>query len=168
MTKATGATFAVHFRRRREGRTDYNKRLAHLKSGKTRLIVRRTNRYVVVAFADFDLKGDKVLATRSSKSLLKMGYPGKCNTPSAYLTGLLCGKEALQKGVKEAVLDIGRHTATKGGLIFAAMKGAADAGVNVPFSDSILPGNDRIEGKHLKGDFAEKFQECKSKILGSK
>lgn len=168
MTKATSAIFAVHFRRRREGRTDYSKRLAHLKSGTTRLVVRKTNKYVILAFTDFDLKGDVIIASCSSKNLSKFGYPGKCNTPSAYLTGLLCGKMALQKGVKSAVLDIGRHTATKGGLLFAAMKGAADAGVKIPFSEEILPDENRMEGKHLSGDAAVKFADCKNKILGSK
>ncbi|MFH1750413.1 MAG: 50S ribosomal protein L18 [Candidatus Micrarchaeota archaeon] len=165
MTKATGAIFAVHFRRRRQGRTDFNKRLAQLKSGKTRMIVRKTNRYVIVSFADFDLKGDKAIVSCSSKALVKLGYPGKCNTPSAYLTGLLCGKAAKQKGVSEAVLDIGRHSATKGGVLFAAMKGALDAGIKIPYSEDILPDVGRISGKHIKGDASGKFEDCKGKIM---
>ncbi|MEK6954227.1 MAG: 50S ribosomal protein L18 [Candidatus Micrarchaeota archaeon] len=165
MTKATGAIFQVHFRRRREGRTDYQKRLSHLKSGKVRMIVRKTNKYVYVAFANFDLLGDRIIASITSKSLLKLGYPGKCNTPSAYLTGLYCGMLAKGKGVTQAVLDIGRHDATKGGLLFAALKGASDCGIKIPFSDSILPDENRLAGRHLEGDGALKFDECKGKIM---
>mgnify|MGYP001608417679 CR=1 FL=1 len=168
MTKATGAVYAVHFRRRREGRTDYASRLALLKSGKTRLVVRRTNRYVIAHFAEFDEKGDKTIATATSKELSKYGFAGKSNTPSAYLTGLLCGKLAQKKGVKEAVLDIGRHDATKGSVLFAALKGASDSGIKIPYSDGILPDENRLEGKHLKGDAAAKFQECKDKIMNTR
>lgn len=168
MSKATGAIFSVHFRRRMEGRTDYQKRLAHLKSRKIRMIVRKTNKYVIVEFADFDLKGDKVIVSSTSKSLQKIGYPGKCNTPSAYLTGMLCAKLAMAKGVKEAILDIGLHPAVKGSVVFAAAKGAFDAGLPIPFSEDILPSKDRLEGKHLKGDGAAKFSDCVTKIKGMK
>jgi large subunit ribosomal protein L18 len=168
MTKATGAIFAVHFRRRLAGRTDYEKRLSHLKSNKVRMIVRKTNKYVVVQFANFDFKGDVVLVSCTSKALLKLGYPGKCNTPSAYLTGMLCAKMAMAKGVKEAILDIGLHTATKGSLVFAALKGAIDAGIAIPHSDEILPSQDRIDGKHLKGESQSKIADCKTKIQNQK
>ncbi|MFH0972324.1 MAG: 50S ribosomal protein L18 [Candidatus Micrarchaeota archaeon] len=168
MTKATGAKYAVHFRRRREGKTDYESRLAHLKSRKTRFIVRKTNKYIIVEFANFSLKGDEVITSCTSKALIKLGYPGKCNTSSAYLAGMLCGKNALKRGVKEAVADIGRHTAKKGSVLFAALKGAVDAGVAIPYSEEIMPSQDRIEGKHLKGDAASKFAECKNKILAMK
>ncbi len=165
MANATGAVYAVHFRRRRDGRTDFNKRLALLKSGKIRLIVRKTNRYVIVQFAQFDLKGDRIIASCTSRMLQKFGYPGKCNTPSAYLSGLLCGKDALKKGVKEAVLDIGLHKSTKGNVIFAALKGAVDAGISIPFSEEVLPSPERMSGAHLKDGVAEKFQECRKKIM---
>ncbi len=164
MSKATGATYDVHFRRRREGRTDYEKRLAHLKSRKTRLVVRKTNRYVVVAFAGFDVKGDHILTSKSSKSLSKIGFPGKCNTSSAYLTAFWCAKEAQKKGVKEAILDLGLHAPTKGNVLFAALKGAVDAGVQVPFEESILPSEDRIKGKHLGETAVKAFEECKQKL----
>ncbi|MBI5225140.1 50S ribosomal protein L18 [Candidatus Micrarchaeota archaeon] len=165
MTKATGPIYAVHFRRRTEGRTDYEKRLAHLKSRKYRMVVRKTNKYIIVEFANFDLKGDQVVTSSTSRALLKIGYPGKSNTPSAYLVGLLCAKNAMKKGVTEAVLDIGLHPATKGSLIFAALKGAIDAGIKIPYSEEILPSKERIEGTHLKGESNSKFNECKEKIL---
>lgn len=164
MARATSATYGVHFRRRREGKTDYEKRLAHLKGSKARLIVRKTNRYIIAEIAQFDLKGDKAIASCTSKALGKLGYPGKCNTPSAYLTGMLCAKNAIRKGVKDAILDIGLHNATKGSVLFAALKGAVDAGLQVPHSEEILPSRERMEGAHLKGDAAGKFADCRKRI----
>lgn len=167
MAKATGATYEVHFRRRREGRTDYAKRLALLKSGKPRLVVRKTNKHVIVAFTENAAKGDRTIASRSSKALEKLGFRGKCNTPSAYLTALLCAKQAAKKGVKEAVLDIGLHKATKGSLVFAAAKGAQDAGVKIPMQEDVVPTPERIEGKHLKEGIAQSFAQCRQKIIES-
>ncbi len=164
MTKATGPLFAVHFRRRREERTDYAKRLALLKSFKPRLVVRKTNKYVIVQIVEFSQKGDKVLASCSSKHLTEYGFAGKCNTPSAYLTGLLVGRMALGKA-KEFVLDIGLHAPTKGSLVFAAAKGAFDAGLKTAFSLEKFPSEERMAGAHL--GLKEKFTESKTKIMGA-
>jgi large subunit ribosomal protein L18 len=167
MTKATGPLHTVYFRRRREGATDYAKRLKSLKGGKPRLIVRKTNKYVLVQLAEYSEAGDKILAGASSRDLAGLGFPGKCNTPSAYLTGLLVGKKAMAKGVKGAVADFGRHTASKGSLLYSALKGAADAGLDVPFDESVIPPAERIQGAHLKGETSKKFAEAKAKIEGA-
>ncbi|MFH1106726.1 MAG: 50S ribosomal protein L18 [Candidatus Micrarchaeota archaeon] len=167
MAKATGATYDVHFRRRREGRTDYAKRLALLKSGMPRLVVRKTNRHVTVSITENGEKGDRTVVSRSSAALEKLGFKGKCNTPSAYLTAMLCAKEAAKKGVKEAVLDIGLHKATKGSLVFAAAKGATDAGIAVSLGNEIAPSQERIEGKHMKDGTATAFADCREKIKAS-
>lgn len=165
MAKAQGALYTVHFRRRRAGRTDYEKRLGHLKSGKTRMIVRKTNRNIIVEFAGFEKKGDKVVTSRTSKALKKLGFEGRCNTPSAYLTGMLCAKEAKKKGIQEAILDMGLHKATKGSVVFAAVKGAIDAGIKVPCDKEVIPSEARISGKHLSEEISKSFSECKAKIM---
>jgi large subunit ribosomal protein L18 len=78
------------------------------------------------------------------------GWLNNCgNIPSAYLTGLLCGLKAMANGVEEAFLDIGLHVPSKGTRVFAALKGVIDAGVEVPYSEDILPDDDRISGKHI-------------------
>ena len=41
----------------------------------------------------------------------------------------MAGKLAQKKGVKEFVLDMGMYTPSKGSVIFAAQKGASDAGL---------------------------------------
>ncbi|MFQ5406551.1 MAG: 50S ribosomal protein L18 [Candidatus Micrarchaeia archaeon] len=162
MSKATGPTYQVHFRRRRQGKTNYAKRLALLKSGKPRMVVRKTNKYVIVQFANTNAKGDRGLAATTSKALSKYGFDGKCNTPSAYLTGMLCAKKAAKKGVSEFVADLGLHTASKGNLIFAAVKGAVDAGLKTSLDENKTPNDERITGKHL--NLSDKFQNAKQKI----
>ena len=64
----------MHFARRRKGVTNYRKRLALLKSGLPRAVVRFTNSKVMVQISDFEGKGDRVLASASSADLEKMGW----------------------------------------------------------------------------------------------
>lgn len=157
----------VPFRRRREGRTNYRTRLALLKSQETRLVVRRTNGNVIVQFVDWTQGGDAVKATAVAQELKAMGWEGSPkNTPAAYLTGLLAGKRAAEAGVESAVLDIGRHTPTKGSRVFAALKGVLDAGIEVPHGgDDIYPSEERLNGAFL--ELATNFDAVKARIAGA-
>jgi large subunit ribosomal protein L18 len=164
---AHGPRYRVPFRRRREGKTNYHKRLALLKSGKPRLVVRKTLNHHVAQIVVYDPKGDKTLVSAHTRELMRdFGWKGHCgNTPSAYLVGLLIGYKALEKGISEAILDIGLHPPTKGSSIFAILKGAVDAGLNVPHSEEIYPSEDRIRGetiaeyaKMLKEEDEEKYR----------
>jgi len=155
----------LQFRRRREGKTNYRKRLALLKSGKPRVIVRKSNKYIRVQFALYDYNGDKIVASAMSSDLKKYGWQYSCsNTPAAYLTGLLAGKRALKRGIEEGVLDIGLHTPRKGAKVFAALKGVVDAGIDVPYGEEILPSEDRLYGKHIDEKIAEVVEKIKNKI----
>ncbi len=155
----------VPHRRRREQKTDYRKRLVLLKSGKARLVVRRSVKNMVCQVVEYQSAGDRTLFTADSKELKKFGWlAGTGNIPAAYLTGLLCGVRAKKK-VKEAVLDTGLTTSTKASRIYACLKGAVDAGLNVPHSESILPEEDRVKGGHiasyaghLKKESAERYK----------
>jgi len=164
MSRARGPLFVVNFRRRRQGVTDYAKRVALLKSGLPRLVVRKSNKYVIVQVVEFSEKGDETIAAATSRQLSKLGFQGKANTPSAYLTGFLVGKRALAKGASECAADFGRHAATKGSLLYAAVKGAVDAGLKIPASPEVLPSKERIEGKNLKNStgFAEALEKLRS------
>ena len=148
---ATGPRTRVPFRRRREGRTDYRTRLALLKSGETRLVVRRTSQNIIVQFVDRATDGDAIQATAVAQELKKLGWEGSPkNTPAAYLTGLLAGKRAAAAGVASAVLDIGRHVPSKGSRVFAALKGVKDAGIEVAAGDEdIYPSAERLNGAFL-------------------
>ncbi len=165
MSKASGPLYVVHFRRRREGVTDFARRVALLKSGEPRLVVRKTNKFVVVQVTKLGEKGDATVASATSRQLAKHGFAGKANTPSAYLTGLLVGKLAKAKGVSKCVADFGRHTATKGSLLYAAVQGALDAGLQVPLGEGVAPSRERIDGKHLKN--ASGFEQAKQKIMAA-
>ena len=144
-----------------------------LTSEKPRLIVRKTNRYIIVQIARYSEKGDEILVGTTSKMLEKFGWNFSFkNTPAAYLTGLLVGKMAIEKGIKEAILDIGLHSPTKGSKVFAVAKGAIDAGLKIPVSESVIPSENRIRGVHIASylqkfkNLPEKFEEVKQKILG--
>lgn len=166
---STGPRYRVPFRRRREGRTDYRRRAALLRGGTVRLVVRKSNKHVRVQFIDYDEKGDRVLASAVSKELAKHGWTGSGkSTPGAYLTGYLAGRRAKEKGLGEAVLDIGLREPTKGAVVFAALKGALDAGVEVPHSEEMLPSEDRLAGRHMKQGTAEMFVAAKAKIGGGR
>jgi large subunit ribosomal protein L18 len=162
------STFDVGFRRRREGKTNYKKRLELVKSGQHRLVVRLSSRHVLVQAICFGREGDKIAAQGNSKELEKFGWTaGKKNLPAAYLAGLLAGTRAKKSGVEKAILDIGFRTPVHGSRCFAALKGAIDAGLQVPFEASALPSQERISGKHIE-EFAKKMpdEEFKKKFSG--
>ncbi len=162
---AHGPRYNVPFRRRREGRTNYRKRRALLKSRLPRAVVRRSLKYFTVQFIEFDPIGDRVLVSATSKELKKYGWTANCDTtPAAYLTGYLAGKRALSKGIDEAVLDIGLAHPHPGGRLFSALKGMLDAGVWVPSSEEVLPAAERIRGEHLGEKTPPMFAEVREKI----
>ncbi|MCS7142605.1 MAG: 50S ribosomal protein L18 [Aigarchaeota archaeon] len=137
-------------RRRREGKTDYRGRLRLVKSGKPRLVVRRSNRYITVMTVRSKAGGDETIVSVNSKQLSKYGWQlGTKSVPAAYLTGYLAAKLSLKKGVRDAVADIGIHKSTRGSRVFAAIKGAIDAGLNVPMGEGVAPGDERLRGQHI-------------------
>lgn len=153
---AKGPRYYVPFRRRKEGKTDYKARKALLLSGKPRLVARGSLKNMVVQIIVAKAYGDEVMVSAHSRKLTRRcGWKApRGNIPAAYLTGLLCGLKAKAKGVKEAVLDIGLNSPTKGGRVFAALKGVLDAGVDVPHSEEKLPEKGRLEGQHI-AEYAE-------------
>ncbi len=141
---------AVQFDRKRKKATDYRKRLKLLSSGKERLIIRKTSSHIIVQVASFGEKGDAILASASSSQLAKYGWTlGKKSIPAAYLTGLLAGKLALSKNIKSAIVDAGTQKPASSGKIYSALKGAMDAGLEVPASKEIFPSEERLKGRHI-------------------
>ncbi|MBI4015045.1 MAG: 50S ribosomal protein L18 [Candidatus Aenigmarchaeota archaeon] len=141
-------------KRRREQKTDYAQRLALLKGGKNRIVVRKSNNRMLIQIVEFAADGDKTLASANSLELAKLGWKGHSgNMPSAYLTGLLMGRKALQKGIKSAVVDIGTQYSHASGVLYAAVKGAKDAGMEIPVSAA--PDEERIKGAHIARYAAE-------------
>lgn len=116
--KAYFKRFQVKYRRRREGKTDYNARRKMIKqpkykynNKKYRLIVRFSNSKVVCQIAYATIQGDHIIAQAASTELPRYGVPcGLKNYAAAYCTGLLIARRVLKKlgldgdfeGVKEA------------------------------------------------------------------
>ena len=151
----------VQYRRRRENKTDYTARKSLLE-GK-RFVVRKTNRYIIAQFVEHKEAQDRTICLTNSKELSKYGlketYSMK-NLQAAYLTGYLCGIKALKHNIKNAVLDIGLLRSTKGSRIYSALKGAVDAGVNIPHSKEIIPTEKMLNLKEIEA-IKKKIQEHK-------
>ncbi|MDI6904983.1 MAG: 50S ribosomal protein L18 [Candidatus Bathyarchaeia archaeon] len=173
---AKGPRYCVPFRRRREGKTDYRARKALVLSGKPRLVVRGSLKNMIAQIIVAKPHGDEaILSAHGGELAKKYGWKApRGSLPAAYLTGLLCGLKAKAEGVKEAILDTGLHSPTKGARVFAVLKGVLDAGVNVPHSEEKLPDEKRIKGEHIAeyaqslASNSEEYQARFSKYLEQK
>ncbi len=148
---ATGPSYRVAFRRRREGRTDYQQRRSLVVSGLPRVVIRGSLRSMSIQLVKAEMRGDSVIVSAHSNELAKTyGWQGSGGSlPAAYLTGFLCGYKAIAKGVNEAVLDLGLQAPTKGSRVFAALKGTLDSGVVIPHNKDKLPDEKRVQGVHV-------------------
>lgn len=59
---ANGPRYRVPFRRRREGKTNYIRRLKLIRSRRNRLVIRCTLKNTIVQVVDAMITGDKILA----------------------------------------------------------------------------------------------------------
>ena len=146
-------------RRRREVRTDYHQRLRLLKSGKPRLVARKSNKHVTAQLVATGPDGDETIASAHSSDLEEYGWEAPTgNLPAAYLTGLLAGVRAQDTDADEGVLDIGLNTATPGSKVFAVQEGTIDAGLDVPHNDAVFADWSRTRGEHI-AEYAESLDE---------
>lgn len=103
--KAYFKRYQVKYRRRREGKTDYNARrklVAQEKNKydapKYRLIVRISNKTILAQIAHATVQGDLILESANSKELQHYGIKaGATNYSSAYAVGLLLARRVLKK-----------------------------------------------------------------------
>jgi len=137
---------------------------------KYRLIVRFTNKDIICQIAYARIQGDIIVCAAYSHELKKYGIQvGLTNYAAAYCTGLLIGRRVLKKfnldgiyaGAEEVTgeeyhvdsvdgqpsafrcyLDVGLARTTTGARLFGALKGAADAGLDIPHSNKRFPGYD--------------------------
>jgi large subunit ribosomal protein L5e len=185
--------FQVKYRRRREGKTDYYARkrlIAQAKNKynapKYRLVVRFTNKEIIVQIIYARISGDFVLTAARSKELPRYGINhGLTNWSAAYATGLLAARRALTKlgladkyqGVAEpdgkismtealddedaprpfkVYLDVGLKRTSTGSRVFGALKGASDGGLYIPHNEKRFPGYDP-ESKELDAEVLKKY-----------
>lgn len=138
-------------RRRLEAKTDYKARLGLLLSGKPRLVVRKTNKYIIAQIVESEGAQDKVSFGVNSRELLSKGWPKEAtgslkSLQAAYLTGIMLGKIANKK-VKEAVLDIGMYRNVHGSRLYAVLKGVVETGIKIPHIPEVLPSDDKLKNK---------------------
>jgi len=146
-----GKLKTLAFRRRRQGRTNYRKRLRLLLSEKPRLVVRKSLKYVHAQIITYAPQGDVVFVQAHSRELRKLGWEFSTkNVPAAYLTGFLLGVKTKDKHINAAILDLGIYTKNKGNKLFALLQGAVDGGLTIPHSPDILPAPTRINGNHIQ------------------
>lgn len=156
---ARGPRYRVAYRRRREAKTNYRIRRIMAPSGRTRFVVRASNKHIIVQLITSKIVGDVVHTQANSSELQKYGWlGGKKNTSAAYLLGLLAGRKALSLGIDAAILDLGLAPPTKGAKVFAAVKGALDAGLEIPCDRDIIPELGRIEGQSIS-KYAASFED---------
>merc|ERR1712093_562342 len=185
--------YQTKYKRRRVGKTDYYARKRLITQAKNkynapkyRLVVRFTNRDIVMQIVTSEITGDKVFCAAYSHELRAYGIEhGLTNWAAAYCTGLLIARRVLKKlgmdedfaGVEEAdgeyklteagvdedsrrpfkaFLDVGLARTSTGARIFGAMKGASDGGILIPHSENRFPGYD-IESKELDADTLRKY-----------
>ncbi|MFO7677306.1 MAG: 50S ribosomal protein L18 [Thermoplasmatota archaeon] len=165
-----GPRYHVKPRRHRQGRTDYRQRLRLLRSRKPRIVVRKSNKNIIVQFVEYVPQGDRIhISTVSNELVKKYNWKHSVSTiPAAYLTGLIAGKKAVEKGITQGVLDIGRYPPTRGNKLFATLKGVVDAGIECPYDEAMVPAEERIFGKHLDESIATAVDDIKNKIIGGK
>ena len=150
-------------RRRLEKKTDYVARLALLKSGKARIVVRRTNRYIIAQLVNSNIAQDKVIVGITSKNLLSNGWQKEHigslkSLPASYLTGYLLGKLAQKHHIKEAIFDIGMSRSFPRSRFYAVLKGAIDAGIKVPFKKEMLPTEEDFKRINKLGQIIDKIK----------
>lgn len=103
--KAYFRRLQVQYRRRREGKTDYQARKAlvvqdqrSINTPKHRLVVRRTNKDIIAQIILAQINGDVCIASAYSHELSKYGIPvGHTNYAACYATGLLLARRLLVK-----------------------------------------------------------------------
>jgi large subunit ribosomal protein L18 len=125
----------VKFRRRREGVTDYKKRLELVKGGIERVVVRKSNKRIIAEIVQYGERGDKVVASVDSRELRQFNWPSRGNRSTAYLTGMLLAKKTKLK--KEVILDIGITVPVKNSIPFVFAKGCIDGGMKLKGSIEI-------------------------------
>ena len=156
-------------KRRKENKTDYQKRMKLLKGGLPRIVFRKTNKYIISEYIISDETKDRIEIGLTSKALLKYGWPEKSkgslkSVPASYLTGFLIGKKII-KGKKETpIVDLGMTRNIHKSKAFAFLNGLADAGLKIKHDKKTFPEQERIKGKNLKEDFSKHFEAIKSRI----
>ena len=169
---AHGKNQRLRFKRRRNGQTDYRRRMKLLRGGDLRAVVRISNTQVICQLIEFGMDGDNIFDSISGQTLVdKYKWPkniSRKSVPASYLVGFALGNRAVNAGHKNAILDIGLAASSSGNRVFAALKGMIDAGLEIPHGESVFPDEDRINGLHINENLAKSVSATKKAIEGAK
>ncbi|MDG1533991.1 MAG: 50S ribosomal protein L18 [Candidatus Thalassarchaeaceae archaeon] len=169
---AHGKNQRLRYKRRRNGETDYRRRMRMLRGGSVRAVVRVSNTQTICQLVDYQSGGDKILVSIDGRTLVdKFKWPidaSRKSVPASYLTGFAMGKAALAAGHDEAVLDIGLAASSSGNRAFSALKGMVDAGLEIPHGEDVLPDDNRVSGAHIDESIAKAVESTKKAIEGAK
>jgi len=150
-------TYVHTLKRIRDDKTNYRRRAAVLIGRHSFVTVKVSDQNIAAQVLKPTPTGDVVIASAHSRELEKQGWKGALNNlPACYLTGMLMAKKAMEKGVKNAVLYIGKDHFTS--RVAACMKGIVDGGVSMPVSEESLPEEERISGQHIS-EYATSLKE---------
>ncbi len=137
-------------KRRKQNKTDYLGRLKLLKSGKPRVVFRKTNKYIITQYITSKQAQDKIVFGFTSKDLMKNGWTKESGSlksiPASYLTGYLIGKQIIKKGLKMPIVDFGMVRVLHKTKTYAFLKGLIDSGVEIKCEKG-FPDEEKIKGK---------------------
>ena len=157
-------------KRRLENKTDYRARITLLKSGKPRIVIRKTNKYISMQYVKSIEAKDKALVGLTSFELLKHGWPKDLvgslkSIPACYLTGYLAGKKIIEKTKNsDAIVDLGLQRNVHGSRIYASIKGLIDAGIKIKVDEKVFPSKERLSGKDVNKGVKEAFEKVKANL----
>merc|ERR1712134_245294 len=157
--KAYFKRYQTKFRRRREGKTDYQARKGlcaqyknKFNTPKYRMIVRSTNKDVVCQIAYSRMQGDIIVAAAYSHELPRYGLSvglknyklDELYVGQAEADGEEYNVEPVDDGPRpfRCFLDVGLNRTTTGNKVFGALKGALDGGLDIPHNNKRFPGFD--------------------------
>ena len=165
---AHGKNQRLRFKRRRNGETDYRRRMKMLRGGSARAVVRVTNTQTICQLVSYQPTGDSIEVSVDGRTLVaKFGWPmdvSRKSTTASYISGFAMAKLAMAAGHNEAILDIGLAASTPGNRVFAALRGMVDAGLEIPHGEEVLPSDDRINGSHIDDSIAKAVESAKKSI----
>ena len=137
-------------KRRKQNKTDYLGRLKLLKSGKPRVVFRKTNKYIITQYITSKQAQDKIILGVTSKDLMENGWTKESGSlksiPASYLTGYLIGKQIIKKGLETPIVDFGIIRVLHKTKTYAFLKGLIDSGVKIKCEKG-FPNEEKIKGK---------------------
>lgn len=151
----------LKFRRRREAKTNYAKRLALVKGNIARVVVRKSNKRVMGQIVRYEERGDVVLYSADSRELKSFGWTSRSNRSTSYLTGmLLASKIKKEDQGKEYILDIGLSTPVANSMPFVFAKGCIDNGLKLRGTFEI---DEKVYNGSLVSNYAKELKEKEAK-----